>query len=122
MVLALFAVCSCTADVTTLIPDENFDEVVMDPTKNVFVKFYATWCGHCLRLAPTWIELAQKEQKGDVIIAEIDGGAHPEVSERFGVKGYPTVKLFTKRNKEGIDYQGGRDIGSLTAFLHANKD
>jgi len=24
------------------------------------VEFYAHWCGHCQRYAPTWIELAEK--------------------------------------------------------------
>ena len=36
---------------------KNFDEVVFDESKDVFIELYASWCGHCKRLKPTWDSL-----------------------------------------------------------------
>lgn len=119
LIAALMFVVS--ADVITLTPD-NFDKVVLDNTKNVFVKFYAPWCGHCVRMAPAWVELSQKEASNpDVVIAELDASAHSAVGQRFGVRGFPTIKFFPKNNKNGQDYQGGRDLSSFQNFLRANE-
>lgn len=120
VVLALFAVLSLASVVK--LNKENFDAIVLDNTKNVFVKFFAPWCGHCVRMAPVWEELAKAHAGSqDVVIAELDADQHGEVSGKYGVRGFPTIKLFTKGDKTGKPYQGSRDIAGFEAFLKANQ-
>jgi protein disulfide-isomerase A6 len=72
----------------------------LDPTKDVLVKFFAPWCGHCQHLAPTWEELAAKHDT-NVVIAEVDADAHGALGSKFNVQGFPTIKLFSKSDKSG---------------------
>ncbi|ESL11261.1 protein disulfide isomerase [Trypanosoma rangeli SC58] len=97
---------------------KTFHGVVDNPSKHVFVLFYAPWCGHCHRLMPKWEELAGgvKEME-DVVVAHIDASKHREIGEEYGVRGFPTLRFFTKGNKEGLPYQGPRDVSALRSFL-----
>merc|ERR1711957_709375 len=36
--------------------------------------------------------------------------------DKFGVRGYPTIKYFNPPDEEGEDYKGGRDLESLRKF------
>jgi thioredoxin domain-containing protein 5 len=81
-----------------------------------FVKFYAPWCGHCKRLAPTWEELATKYNKvSNGNVAKVDCTVHSEVCKGQGVRGYPTLKFF--KDGEEVAYAGGRDMASFDKFL-----
>ncbi|XP_067441211.1 protein disulfide-isomerase A2 [Thunnus thynnus] len=95
---------------------ENFESVALDQTKNVFVEFYAPWCGHCKELTPIWEQLGEKyDDHDDIIIAKMDATAN-EV-ESIDIQGFPTLKYFPAGGKEVVDYTGKRDLETMSKFL-----
>lgn len=89
--------------------DSNFKEMVLDSTDMWLVEFYAPWCGHCQKLAPEWAEAAT-DLKGKVKLGAVDSTVHTLMSNKYGVKGFPTIKVFPQGVKDGSadDYDGGR--------------
>ena len=114
------AVPETQGDVIVVVGTE-YEKIVNDPTKDVLMKFYAPWCGHCKKLAPIWDELgAAFKDHPNLIIAKFDA----TVNEADGVeiKGYPTLKWFPRGNKEGESYEGERDLAGLTKFIEENSE
>ncbi|KAI5934031.1 protein disulfide-isomerase [Manis javanica] len=98
---------------------ENFEEVAFDEKKNVFVEFYAPWCGHCKQLAPIWDKLGETyKDHDDVIIAKMDSTAN-EV-EAVRVHSFPTLKFFPAGpGRTVIDYNGERTLDGFKKFLES---
>lgn len=109
-----------TGAVVELSP-ENWDKEVVNSNKNVFVKFYAPWCGHCKKLKPDWDKLGEKYGSStSVMIGDVDcTESGKDLCEKFGVKGYPTLKAFWK--DESIDYRGGRTFEDLDTYVSSLK-
>ncbi|OEH75015.1 protein disulfide isomerase-related protein [Cyclospora cayetanensis] len=106
------------ADVIEL-TDSNFEKTVMQDRENVwFVEFYAPWCGHCKALAPVW-EDAATQLKGKVKVGKIDATTETVLASRFGIRGFPTLKLFPAGPKSDSlvkDYEGQRTADDIAKF------
>jgi thioredoxin domain-containing protein 5 len=83
----------------------------------MFVKFYAPWCGHCKKLAPTWDQL-DAAGMDNVAVTKVDCTVAKSTCTAEGVRGYPTLKFF-KNGGEGEKYQGGRDLASLQTWAES---
>ncbi|KAL0369668.1 UNVERIFIED_CONTAM: protein disulfide isomerase-like 1-4 [Sesamum angustifolium] len=84
-----------------IVVGNNFDDIVLDESKDVLLELYAPWCGHCQALEPTYNKLA-KHLRGieSLVIAKMDGttNEHP----RAKADGFPTI-LFFPAGKKSID-------------------
>ncbi|CAG8482212.1 10330_t:CDS:2 [Paraglomus occultum] len=100
---------------------DNFEQTVYDTAKDVLVEFYAPWCGHCKKLAPTYDKVGEAYApfKDKIVIAKMDATENdlpPRVP--FKVSGFPTIKLFKAgEEKDIVDFQGNRSYESFIEFL-----
>jgi len=107
----------------TVVVGANFDEIVLDDSKNVLIEFYAPWCGHCKTLAPKYEELAKEFEKvNDVVIAKIDATANDYAKSQFEVTGFPTIYFKPKGHGSNVlKYNGAREVKDMKAWVNANK-
>lgn len=79
------------------------------------VEFFAPWCGHCKRLAPDY-EKAATKLKDIVALVKVDCTANTETCKKYGVSGYPTLKIF-RGGELSNDYDGPRTADGIVSFL-----
>jgi len=98
----------------------NFQEIVMDDTKDVLVKYYAPWCGHCQKLVPHWEKLGEHVKDiENLVIAKYD--ATTNENDEVQVEGFPTLTFYAAGSKEGVTAEG-RNFNGLRKWLKANSE
>jgi len=103
-------------DSVQILTNDNVEAALNDPANGLWMlKFYAPWCGHCKKLAPTLNSMAPY-LSGKLAIGKIDctdSSAKP-ICDRHEIKGYPTLKIY--RDGDYFDYPGKRDADSMIEF------
>jgi protein disulfide isomerase len=95
----------------------NFEELVLDESKDVLIMYYAPWCGHCKKLKPTWDDLAEEyKDNADLVIAKFDQTMN-EAAKGWPIKSFPTLIFYGKDNKEGLLYEGPRELEAFKSYL-----
>ena len=77
-----------------VITDDSMD-AQLEVGSPIFVKFYAPWCRHCKKLAPTWNELAKVDLNG-TRVGDVDCTTQSALRAQYG--GLPLSKT-----KAGVD-------------------
>ncbi|KAI4462352.1 protein disulfide-isomerase a6 [Holotrichia oblita] len=112
------ALYSTTSNVIELTPT-NFDKLVVKGDQVWIVEFFAPWCGHCQQLVPEY-EKAANALKGVIKVGAVNADEHKELAGRYGVRGYPTIKIFGTDKNKAEDYNGQRTAqGIVDAGLAA---
>lgn len=83
--------------------------------------FYTEWCPHCKTAKPVWADF--KEQMNgktvhgiSLVFIEVDCDKDTATSDRFNVKGFPTIKLM--KDKQIIEYDAKPSVENLIEFVN----
>ena len=94
---------------------KNFRDVI-NRNRNVFVEFYAPWCGQCKVLTPIWEEVGRKlKDRKDIVIAKMDATLNR--LDSIKISGYPTLLLFQGTDQVNVPFHGDRTLESVMEFL-----
>lgn len=97
------------------ITDSSFETEVMKSDLPVLVDFWADWCGPCRMMTPVVEAVAQK-LAGTAKVFKLNVDDNPSVTQRFGIKGIPTMIVF-KGGKEAERLVGATNEGAITRII-----
>lgn len=111
---------SSSDDVVEL-TEANFDRLVLQSDAIWIVEFYAPWCGHCKSLSPEY-KKAATALKGVIKVGAINADDNKNIGGQYGVRGFPTIKVFGTNKKSPTEFSGQRTAqGIVDAGLEEAK-
>ncbi|NXN26991.1 PDIA2 isomerase, partial [Nycticryphes semicollaris] len=106
-------------DGVLVLHEHNFARALSEH-RLLLVEFYAPWCGHCQRLAPTFAQAATalKDESSPGRLGKVDATAQTALANEFGITSYPTLKLFRDGNRtHPLAYTGRMDAKGIVSWM-----
>lgn len=95
--------------------DQSFDAHVNGSDIPVVVDFWATWCGPCHALAPTYAQAAEQLEPA-MQLTKVNVDESQQTAARFGIRSIPTLVVF-RNGKEIARQAGALPAQQLMAWL-----
>ena len=102
---------------TINITDKNFESEVIKSEKPVVVDFWAEWCGPCKQIGPILEEIS--DELSEVVIAKDNIDTEPNTPTKYGVRGIPTMLLFSKGELKATKV-GATTKSNIVAWIKEN--
>jgi thioredoxin 1 len=102
-----------------VVNDGNFNKIIGTQNKIVFIDFWATWCGPCLRLGKVFEELlVDKKYKDKILVGkyEFDSFELP-IAKKLNIQSIPFVMVY-KNGKLIHKFSGFKDKNYLISLIN----
>ena len=93
----------------------HFDRFISCNELTVLVDFWASWCGPCKMMAPTFKQIGA-ELASTVRFAKVETEAEQTLGARYQIRSIPTLILF-KHGKEHARMSGALDANGIKQWL-----
>ena len=86
--------------------------------KMAIIDYFAPWCIHCQRLAPTWENVAAEISKKDIPlgVGKVDCVVQQQMCKDERIMAYPTIRWYQDGAAVAPDYRGDRTLGALLDY------
>lgn len=100
------------------INESNFNQKLSENHWS-FVDFYAPWCIHCVKLAPTWEAFAKTVHDKDIHVKvfKVDCTKNEFLCRSQQIAGYPTLRVYKGVEPMHPDFPGKRTVSALLDWM-----
>ncbi len=105
------------------VTNNEFSNKNQDITSADIYFFYTEWCPHCKTAKPVWADfkkqMSNKTVNGITLnFFEVDCDKDTATSDKFNVKGFPTIKLL--KGNQVIEYDAKPSTANLIEFVNTS--